>query len=597
MAASEIGPATAPGSSRADYVELMLRARTDDDMLTLASRFILDEFDVYYSESRAIPTLAKQAFEQREPARSVALSRRRLAIYGESIHAIAARLKRVYPLLSRDEGLWETIEGRYLPLVRGRYEEDLALAYVNSVRRVIFEDEWQPVDYSFGVAGREGAIDPCAVLRRFEPPLTPDRIGQILRSAGFETPFRDLEADAALASTRLAAEFDGADVAAVEMVEAAFFRNRGAYLVGRASLANGEARPLVFALENGKSGVTLDAVLTREAEVHNLFSTTLANFHVTDARYHELAAFLKTLMPRRPLGLHYSGIGFNHVGKVAVMQELAGELAATGEKIATAAGFRGTVAVGFSAPSSAYVLKVIRDTPAAGYKWGSFAGIEAVLEKYRQVHEINRTGSMLDNMIYRRVRLPLAWFDPRLALELLAAASRTVSLVGKHLVFRHLIAQPKMIPLPIYLATASREQAETAMLSLGACIKNNAAGGVFNKDLDARNYGVSRFGKVYLFDYDAVEPLVDVKIRTNLGREDGEEDVPDWVFEDGVIFLPEEIEAGFMLDDRALRRVFRAAHGDLLTTGYWEGMQRALRRGWVPKAEVYPDETRLRREP
>ncbi|MGE4247556.1 MAG: isocitrate dehydrogenase kinase/phosphatase AceK regulatory subunit, partial [Parvibaculaceae bacterium] len=421
MAASEIGPATAPGSSRADYVELMLRARTDDDMLTLASRFILDEFDVYYSESRAIPTLAKQAFEQREPARSVALSRRRLAIYGESIHAIAARLKRVYPLLSRDEGLWETIEGRYLPLVRGRYEEDLALAYVNSVRRVIFEDEWQPVDYSFGVAGREGAIDPCAVLRRFEPPLTPDRIGQILRSAGFETPFRDLEADAALASTRLAAEFDGADVAAVEMVEAAFFRNRGAYLVGRASLANGEARPLVFALENGKSGVTLDAVLTREAEVHNLFSTTLANFHVTDARYHELAAFLKTLMPRRPLGLHYSGIGFNHVGKVAVMQELAGELAATGEKIATAAGFRGTVAVGFSAPSSAYVLKVIRDTPAAGYKWGSFAGIEAVLEKYRQVHEINRTGSMLDNMIYRRVRLPLAWFDPRLALELLAA--------------------------------------------------------------------------------------------------------------------------------------------------------------------------------
>lgn len=594
MPAAEISPHAPSAPAGLDYVELMLRARTDDEMLTLAARFILDEFDVYYSESRAIPILAKRAFEERDPARSVALSRRRLAIYGESIHAISGRLKRVYPLLSRDEGLWQTIEGRYLPMVRGRYEEDLALAYVNSVRRVIFEDEWQPVDYSFGAAGREGEIDPSPVLLRFTSPLDPACIMRILRSAGFEAPFRDIEADAALASVRLAGDFEPEQVGAVEMVDAAFFRNRGAYLVGRMLLGEGSHRPLVFALENLRGGIVLDAVLTREAEVHNIFSTTLANFHVTETRYHELAAFLKALMPRRPLGLHYSGIGFNHVGKVAVMREIAGELVRSGEKIATAAGFRGTVAIGFSAPSSAYVLKVIRDTPAAGYKWGSFAGIEAVLEKYRKVHEINRTGSMLDNMIYRRIRLPLAWFDPRLALEILAAASRTVSLVGKHLVFRHLIAQPKMIPLPIYLEKASPEEAEAAMLSLGACIKNNAAAGVFNKDLDARNYGVSRFGKVYLFDYDAVEPLVDVKVRTNAGREDGEEVVPDWFFEDGVIFLPEEIEAGFMLNDRKLRRVFRAAHGDLLTTGYWEGMQRALRRGWVPRAEVYPQEARLR---
>ena len=85
------------------------------------------------------------------------------------------------------------------------------------------------------------------------------------------------------------------------------------------------------------------------------------------------------------------------------------------------------------------------------------------------------------------------------------------------------------------------------IVSLGTCIRNNAATNIFNKDLDSRNYGVGRYGRVFLFDYDAVEKLTDVKIRTNADREPGEEAVPDWFFEDGVIFLPEELEHGMQL--------------------------------------------------
>lgn len=574
-----------------DYVELMIRARTDEEMISLAARFVLHEFDAYYAESRAIPALAKTAFEERDPQRSIALSRRRLAIYGESVHSLAQRLKRVYPLLSRDEGLWEAIQGHYLPLVGERYEEDLAVAYIHSIRRVIFEDDWRPVDYSFGAAGRREPIDDASILRRHPAPLDANAVAEMLMGTGFKAPFRDLIGEAQKVAERLAR----LPVKSVDMVKAGFFRNRGAYLVGRVALESGDTGPLAVAIENERDGLVVDAVLTGEADVHNIFSTTLANFHATENRYHELAAFLKTIMPKRPLGLHYSTIGFNHVGKVAVLQEIEREIADTGEKIDTAAGFRGTVAIGFSARSSAYVLKVIRDKPTAGYKWGAFAGVDSVLAKYRRVHEINRAGSMLDNVIYQRVRLPLSWFNPRLALDILAAASRTVSLVGNHLVFRHLIVQQKLLPMPLYLASAPEEDARTAVVNLGHCIKNNAAAGIFNKDLDARNYGVSSYGKVFLFDYDAVEPLGDVKIRTNEGREDGEEVVPDWFFEDGVVFLPEEIEAGLMLDDRSLRRAFRAVHADLLTTGYWEGMQRALAKGWVPRIEVYPDEARLRR--
>jgi isocitrate dehydrogenase kinase/phosphatase len=103
------------------------------------------------------------------------------------------------------------------------------------------------------------------------------------------------------------------------------------------------------------------------------------------------------------------------------------------------------------------------------------------------------------------------------------------------------------------------------------------------------------FLKVYLFDYDALEVMVDVKIRSNLDRFDGEEDIPDWYFEDGVIFLPEEIEAGLCIRDREQRQMFREYHGDLLTPGYWENLQYELRQNQVPAIKVYPDTCRLRR--
>ena len=590
-----------PDRGKLDYVGMMIRAGREDEMIALAARFILQEFEAYYVESRAIPGLAKEAFERRDPARSLRLSRRRLSIFSESIRDFAGQLGRVFPLLAQDEPLWRKVERQYLPLILGRYEEDLAVAYLHAARRVIFEDEWKPVDYAFGRAARVGSPVHHYVHRDFPggAGLTPETVAEILRIPDFRAPFRDLAGDAARVAARVNAElgFDGHDpevIRVVQMVEAGFFRNRGAYLVGRIVLRERSQSPLVLSLENDDGGIYVDAVLTDEADCHNIFSSTLANFHVTNAYYHELTAFLHGVMPGRALGLHYSTVGFNHIGKVAVMDELGEELRDHGERFDNAVGARGSVAIGFAAPSSAYVLKVIRDHPTAQYKWGRFAGVDSVLEKYRQVHEINRTGSMLDNIIYTNIALDRAWFAPGLAEELLAEAGGTVSVWQGSLYFKHLIVQSKMVPLPVFLERASEAEAAAAVVGLGNCIKNNAAANIFNKDLDGRNYGVSRFRKVYLFDYDALEPFTDVKIRTNLDRVEGEEDVPDWFFEDGVVFLPEEIEVGLRIPDRKLRRLFRSVHGDLLTPAYWEALQADLREGRVPPISLFPDSRRLR---
>ena len=582
----------------AEYASRIEAAGSIEERSGLAARWILAEFDAYYVESRNIPNLAKSAFEQRDPTMSLDLSLRRLSVYSVSAHALARRLRAALPEVAEDETFWARLEARYLALIEGRYESDLAFAYIHSARRMVYEGMWKPVEYMF-LHHREPASERSAAVR-IDFPIAPGAdlavlVDRVLAVPRFERRWRDRAGDVRLVVERLQSIFSGGTGRPVEiqMTDAGFYRNRGAYIVGRIVFDDSSASPLILALLNHDAGIYVQAVLAGEADAHNLFSSTLANFHVTNSHYHELAAFLHTVMPTRRLGLHYSTIGFNHVGKVAVMHELREELATHREVFITAVGFRGSVAIGFAAPSSDYNLKVIRDVPTDQYKWGEFPGIGAVLDKYRRVHEIDRTGSMLDNIIYYNLELDSAWFEADLLAELLRDAGESVSLRDDAVILKHLIVQRRVLPLPVFLQDATPEEAREVIVNLGHCIKNNAAANVFNKDLDARNYGVSRFQKVYLFDYDALEPLTRVKVRSNAGRFDGEDDVPDWFYEDGVIFLPEEIESGFRIHDRGMRRLFRDVHGDLLTTGYWERLQHDLDRGQVPSIRLYPEQRKL----
>ena len=575
-------------------------ARDREARVAIIAGTILAVFDHYYYRSRRIPQSAKRAFETRNWPEMAQLSRDRLAIYSRSLETFAPLLRDALPQVPDMHGLWVEIEARVLGDIRGRYEADLAFAYLRSVRRAVQPGEWTPVAYAG--SGIKPGSQPLVseVCRRFDctAPVDVDTVLAILETVPFAVPFRDLPADAGLVCGEINAALEVAGCVSgevtIDMVEAGFFRNRGCYLIGRI-LAGHVSVPLGIALLNEPGGVFVDAVLLDPDDLQFVFSSTLANFHVTSERYHALARFLWRLMPKRPLGLHYSTIGFNHVGKVAVMADLRSELTRGLEQLDFALGFRGTVAIGFSVPASHYVLKVIRNRPTANYKWEVFPGVPAVLEKYRIVHESDRAGSMLDNVILDNVRFEKSWFAPGLLEELSIAASDAVHVTGDIVMLSHLIVQMKMIPVPEFLQSATREAAQNVLINLGNCIRNNAAANIFNRDLDARNYGVSPIGKVYLFDYDAVEPLVGVKFRTNAGREDGEEDVPDWFFESGTVFLPEELLPGLRIDDPALRRFFREVNADLMTVGYWDGMQRALLRGLVPKVMAYPDSKRIKR--
>jgi isocitrate dehydrogenase kinase/phosphatase len=580
-----------------DYAALVASASSDRERVELSAEWIGGVFDRFYDEFLSLTWMAKSAFEDRDAPASVAHAKRRLGLYNATVYALAEQLRAAFPSLAQREALWGELEAAYLPAIEDSYEADLALAYLHSARRRLYRGDWKPVEYAFG-GPRAAARAREAVYETFACswPVESRVVQRILQVAQLAVPFVDPAYDAARVARRLndvLAGKSGAGLYAIEMIRAGFFRNRGAYLVGRLVLHQNEYKPFVIALLNGPDGVRAEAVLHTTPHAHNLFSSTEAPFQVTNRHYHELSDFLHSIMPSRPLGLHYSTIGFHHVSKVAVMNEVRRQLTRQRELLDIAPGSPGTVAIAFTTPRSAYILKVIRDHPTAGYKWDSFEGVDAVLGKYKRVHEINRTGSMLDNILYYNLKLDCAWFRPELKDELLSAASNAVQLQGDALVFKYLVVQRKLTPLNVFLTVAPEDKASRAIVNLGFCIRNNAAANVFNKDFDVRNYGVSRYLKVYLYDYDAVEVLTAMKVRTNLDRCEGEEDVPSWFFESGAVFLPEEIESGLRVDDRQLRRAFRWAHSDLMTVEYWERLQQELRAGEVPGIHTFPESCHL----
>jgi isocitrate dehydrogenase kinase/phosphatase len=589
----------APSASAVDGAYAGLAAAsTDEERIMASALLILAIFDEFYAKFCEYTQQAKRAFECRNPRASVNVSKERLGSYSRYIAEHGPRIRMAFPALSIESHLWDSLDRKFAAMIVDRYEADIAFSFAHSVRRNINHGLWKPVAYSFPPPSELRALSMASVHRRL--PVSRRIDAELLRTAlqmpNFSVPFKDLNGDAQAIRRRveqlLQDNGEAEAPVALDMVEAGFFRDRSAFIVGRWVFADDHVLPLVVALLNGASGIYADAVVHRTADIHDLFSSTLANLHVTTALYYQTCVFLFSLMPRRPLGEHYSTIGYNHVGKIAILNEITAQVGAA-KKFLRSPGVPGTVALGFTFESCAYHLKVIRNQPTQAYKWGAFPGVAAVTDKYRVVHEINRAGSMLDNVMYFNLRLDRDMFDAALLDEISREASDSVQVVDDGVYLRSLIVQLKIIPLPVYLEGAGEDETRAVIARLGHCIRNNAATNIFNKDLDSRNYGVGRYGRVYLFDYDAVEKLTDVKIRTNLDREPGEESVPSWFFEDGVIFLPEELEHGMQFKNDFARRCFRQENADLLTVRYWLEVQQKLQRGEVPALRMYPDSARL----
>src|SRR5579863_4114488 len=427
------------------------------------ARLILAVYDDFYSQLCEYPHRAQRAFEAMDPHASIRISQERLGLYSRYIAEHGPRIAALFPALAADSTVWEGLDRLFMAMIVDRYDADIAFSFAHSIRRNIGHGLWRPVAYSFPPPSKLRADSMASAHRRLRVRgrIDTELLCSALEVPKFAVPFKDLQGDARKIRDRvqqlLGEAPNAAPALALDVIEAGFFRDRSAFIVGRWLLADDSMVPFVVALLNGPEGIYADAVLHRVSDIHDLFSSALANFHVTTRLYYQTCVFLFSLMPRRPFGHHYSTIGYNHVGKVAILNEI-NEQVRCGHKLQRSPGVPGTVALGFTFDACSYHLKVIRDHPTSSYKWGAYPGVAAVIEKYRHVHEINRAGSMLDNVMYYNLRLDRDLFDPALLEVLRRESGEAVHLQGDGVFLRSLIVQLKIIPLPVCLEQAGEEQ-------------------------------------------------------------------------------------------------------------------------------------------
>ncbi|MBV9723950.1 MAG: bifunctional isocitrate dehydrogenase kinase/phosphatase, partial [Gammaproteobacteria bacterium] len=411
-------------------------------------------------------------------------------------------------------------------------------------------------------------------------------IEDLLGDVRFRSPWRDLDAGIAHVTSEvrayLQAHGERRGIERIEVVRAMFYQSSRAYIVGRIQ-GRGFLVPLVIALKNTDSGVLVDAVMLAEADVSIVFSFTRSYFHADLERVAEAVVFLRSLMPRKPVSELFTVLGRARQGKTERYRELMRNLGQTQDLFEHAAGERGLVMVCFTLPSFDVVFKVIRDR----FAYPKTVLREEVMEKYRLVFIHDRAGRLVDAQEFRRLRFARARFAPALLEELRRETAGTVHEDGGDLVFDHLYIERRMTPLNLYLRNATVSDAERAVLDYGQCIRDLAYTNIFPGDLLLKNFGVTRHGRVIFYDYDELCSVTDCNFRDVPAATHEEDEMRGeaWFYVADNDVFPETFLnfLGFTDEQRAaLLRV----HGEILTAGFWRGVQQRLREGEV--MEVLP---------
>jgi isocitrate dehydrogenase kinase/phosphatase len=552
-------------------------------------------FQAYRRDFQRITARARRRFEQRDWRGGQADAAERLALYRRYQEAVGNRLARLLSDQLRDQATWRVMKTVYAESIVGFPDSELAETFFNSVTRHVFTTVGVDARIEFvNLDLRRARYGPGSTIHRTHRRRATTRglVLEALEPPRFEVPWRDLERDADWVAERIDAAWSEArgpvPIDSLDLIEAVFFRGDRAYLVGR--LRGGDALvPLVIVLQHGEHGLEVDAVLTSDRDVSVLFSFTRSHFRVAVRHPADVVRFLQSILPRKPLPEIYISIGHPKHGKTEMYRDLYAHLLRSMDRFDFAHGDVGMVMIVFDLRSHDYVFKVIRDRFAAPKK-NTRAD---VLGRYRLVFQHDRAGRLIEAQEFEHLTFEKSRFTPELLDELTRAAARTVEVVGEEVHIHHLYVERRVRPLNLFLREVDAERAERAVLDFGQAIRDLATTNIFPGDLLQKNFGVTRHGRVTFYDYDELSLVTECEFRDLPAPRSGEEELAaePWYFVGEHDVFPEEF-VNFLGLPRALRERFLAAHGEVLTAGYWRTLQERHRSGEVLHVLPYPPERR-----
>ena len=555
-----------------------------------AAERILHAYEGYLAEFLAITRRAEGRYLRREWREGQQDAAERLHVFSHWVQRTVEEVRD-----ARDDP--GEAKARFGELSEGRADCDVARTFFNSVvRRVLGTRGVDPGTDFTAEPGTPLTGDGAPLYRHADiEGVTPELFEALFRETSFVDAFADLHGDAA-ACAAAAREMLGAradEVRAAEWLPFLFYRNKGAYVVARLRTISGETMPLLVPLSHLDEGVRPDAVLIDRDDVSRAFSFARSYFHADTARPRETVAFLRSLMPAKPVHELYTSIGHHRHGKTELYRELTSQLAHPAARLEPAEGIPGLVMIVFTLPAFNVVFKIIRDRFGAPKDTSR----EQVMQKYRLVFARDRVGRLADAQEFEHLQFPRDRFDPALLEELLRDAAESVWIDGDHLVIRHLYTERRIRPLDLYLREAPPPAAEAAVIEYGNAIKDLACANIFPGDLLLKNFGVSRHGRVIFYDYDELALVTEMNFRalpTATSHEDEMSAEPFFSVDERDVFPEQWLP--FLVPPGPLRAKFLDAHADLLTPVFWREMQRSQQRGELRDFYPYPAHRRLRAE-
>ncbi len=591
---------------------------------------MLDGFNRHYTLFREASAGAQRRFEAADWHGQQRAQRERIEFYDKRVDEAAERLQREFQAATLPKDVWQQVKLHYIGLLTNSSQPELAETFFNSVTTKILHRSYFHNDFIF--------VRPAVsteYIENDEPESLPtyrayypskdtlrDTWLQIIGHFQLQRSFEDLDRDVDYVMNAVATQLGDFRMRTnfqIQVLSSMFFRNKGAYIVGKVINGFDEmpfALPVLHAQpspvrpktadspsggdtegvwgSSSDSQLAIDAALFGEDDLLLVFSFARAYFMVNMEVPSAYVQFLRSLMPRKPRSEIYSAIGLQKQGKNLFYRDFLAHLRHSSDRFRIAPGIKGMVMLVFDLPSFPYVFKVIKDF----YPPQKETTREIIKAKYLLVKQHDRVGRMADTLEYSNVAFPRARFEEELIAELKHFCPSLVEEDGDALVLRHLYIERRMIPLNIYLQEATPQQIEHAVTEYGNAIKDLVRANIFPGDMLWKNFGVTRHGKVVFYDYDEIEYLTDCNFRNVPTPRNAEEEMSGevWYTVGPKDVFPETF-APFLLGDPAVREVFMKQHAELLDAAFWQGHKQRILAGYVHDVFPYEAHKRFRRQP
>jgi len=410
---------------------------------------------------------------------------------------------------------------------------------------------------------------------------------EILASFQFPTPFENLRRDIRYLEQALLGQRSSAWKAQpnfqIQVLGNAFYRNKGAYIVGR--LINGDVtEPFVIpVLRNPEKTITVDALLMQQQDVAVLFSFSRAYFLVDMEVPSAYVSFLLSIMPQKSAVDLYAMLGLQKQAKTIFYRELQHHLRHSRDTFQVAPGVRGMVMLVFTMPSMPFVFKLIKDH----FDPPKTSSRQEVKEKYLLVKNHDRVGRLADTLEYSNVAIPLGRIEAALLDQLRKEAASSIEIDGDMLVIKHIYIERRMQPLDNYLAQASKQERKHAIREYGNAIRDLAGANIFPGDMLKKNFGVTRHNRVVFYDYDEICYITECNFRRIPPPRDFDDvmsDTPWYSIQERDVF-PETFGPFFFADPKDMAE-FKKHHAELMTAAWWQQIKKDIEEG--RQADIFP---------